>query len=71
MITGTIQASPMKCCPAVVLLKPTRIQKEISKNLTSDVTVTSFLKQWEDLDLRETRQVIYHLKGNDESFLKM
>ena len=33
--------------------------------------MTSLLKQWENSDLRETRQIIYHLKGNDESFPKM
>ena len=30
--------------------------------------MTSLLKQSEILDLHETRQTIYHLKGNDESF---
>ena len=35
--------------------------------MTYDVTMTSLLKQWENLDLLETRKTIYHLKGNDES----
>ena len=39
--------------------------------MTYDVTMTSLLKQWENLDLRETRQIIYHSKGNDENFPKM
>ena len=50
---------------------PTRIQKEIFRNMTHDVTMTSLLKQWENSDLRETGQIIYRSKGNDESFPKM
>ena len=68
MISGTIQASPMKCCTAIVLLKTYQNTK---RNLSSDVTMTSFLKQWENWDLCEYRQIIYHLKGNDKSFLKI
>ena len=52
-------------------LKPSRIQKEKLRNLTYDVTMTSLLKTMRNLDLRETRQIIYHSKGNDESFPKM
>ena len=33
--------------------------------------MTSLLKQWENSNLRETRQIINHSKGNDESFPKM
>ena len=33
--------------------------------------MTSLLKQWQNSDLRETRQIIYRSKDNDESFLKM
>ena len=36
-----------------------------------DVTMTSLLKTRGNSDLRETRQVIHHSKGNDESFPKM
>ena len=50
---------------------PTRIQKEMFRNLTFDVTMTSLLKQWENSELRETRQMIHHSKANDESFPKM
>ena len=39
--------------------------------MTYDVTITSLQKQWQNSDLRETRQIIHHSKGNDESFLKM
>ena len=28
-------------------------------------------KQWENLDFRETKQIMYHSKGNNESLLKM
>ena len=61
----------MKLCTVIVLLKSYQITKENFKNLTYDVTMTSLLKQWENSDLRETRQIIYHSKGNDESFPKM
>ena len=39
--------------------------------MTYDVTMTSLLKTMGKLDLRETRQIIYHSNGNDESFPKM
>ena len=39
--------------------------------MTYDVTMTSLLKQWENSDLRETKQIIYQSQGNDESFPKM
>ena len=39
--------------------------------MTYDVKITSLLKQWENSDLRETRQIINHSKANDESFPKM
>ena len=39
--------------------------------MTYDVTVTSLQKQWQNSDLRETRQIIYHSKSNDDSFSKM
>ena len=72
MTSGTVKASPMKLFTVIVLLlRSTRIQKEILKNFTYDVTITSLLKQWENSDLRETRQIIYHSKGNDKSFPKM
>ena len=61
----------MKLCTVIVLPKASRIQKEKFRNFTYDVTMTSLLKQWEHSDLRETRQIIYHLKGNDESFPKI
>ena len=44
------------------------MQKEIFRNLTSDVTMTSLLKTMGNFDLRETIQIIYRLKGYDESF---
>ena len=36
-----------------------------------DVTMTSLLKTMGNSDLHETRQIIYHSKGNGESFPKM
>ena len=32
--------------------------------------MTSLLKQYENSDLHEARQIIHHSKGNDESFPK-
>ena len=71
MISGTINASPMKLCTVIVPLKAYQNTKGIFKKLTYDVTMTSLLKQWENSDLRETRQIIHHSKGDDESFPKM
>ena len=36
-----------------------------------DVIMTSLPKQWKNTDLRETKQIIYHSKGIDESYPKM
>ena len=33
--------------------------------------MTSLPKQWQNSDLRETKQIIYHSKGIDESYPKM
>ena len=49
----------------------TRTRKEISKYMTYDVTMTSLVKQWENSDLCETRQIGYHPKGNNWNFPKM
>ena len=32
--------------------------------------MTSLQKQWENFDLCRTRQIIYHLKGNDDSLFE-
>ena len=37
----------------------------------NDVIMTSLPKQWENADLRETKQIIHHSKGTDESCSKM
>ena len=71
MISGTIQASPVKLCTVIALLKVYQNTERNDKNLTYDVTMTSSLKQWENSDHDETMQIIYHLKGNDESSSKM
>ena len=71
MISGTSKASPMKLCTVIVLLKANQNTKRNFQNMTYDVTMTSLLKQLENSDLRKTRQIIYHSKGNDESFPKM
>ena len=71
MISATIQASPMKLCTFIVLRKAYQNTKRKFRNLAYDVTMTSLLKQWENLDFRKTRKIGYRLKGNDESFPKM
>ena len=40
------------------------------KNLTYDVTMTSLLKQLENSDLLEIKQMKYHSKGNDKACQK-
>ena len=55
----------------MVLIKAYQNTKEIFKNLTYDVTMTSLLKQWQISDLRETKKILYYSKRNDESFPKM
>ena len=62
--------SPMKLCKAIVLLEVHQITLKIFRNLSCDITMTSLLKM-ENSDLRETRPIIYHSKGNDKSFPKM
>ena len=69
MISGTIKASPMKLCTVIVLLKATSIQKEIVKNMTYDVPMTSLLKTMRKFG--SPRNQTNYSKGNDESFPKM
>ena len=38
--------------------------------ITNDVIMTSLPKQWQNSELRETKQIRYHLKGIDESLSK-
>ena len=71
MISGTIKANRMKLCTVIVLLKVYQNTKRNFQNMPYDVTMTSLLKLWQNSDLRETRQIIYHSKGNDESFSKI
>ena len=52
-------------------LRSIRIYKEIFRNLSYDVTMTSLPKQYKNLDRYEAKQIIHHSKGNDESFPKM
>ena len=63
------KASEVKLCTVIVLLKT--FQNTKKKNLTYDVTMMPLLKQLENSDLRETGQIIYHSKSNDESFPKI
>ena len=63
MISGTIITSEMKLCTVTVLRKTFQNKKKYQKS-SYDVTMTSLLKQWENPDLRETEQIIYHSKGN-------
>ena len=70
MFSGTINASHMKLYTVIVLLKTFQNTKKL-RNLTYGLTMTSLLKQWGNSDLRETGEMIYHSKDNDESFRKM
>ena len=50
------------------LHKICKFENHVTRN---DVIMTSLPKQWKNADLRETKQIIYHLKGIDESYPKM
>ena len=39
--------------------------------ITNDVIMMSLSKQWQNSDLRETKQIIYYSKGDDETYPKM
>ena len=72
MVSGIIQASPMKLCTVVVLLKAYQNTYRIFQKCDAWHHNDVITKTMENSDLRETRQMIHHLKGiNDESFLKM
>ena len=71
MISGTSKASQMKLCTVIVLLNTYQNTKRNFKNMTYGVTMTSLPKTMGNLDLSETRQIIYHSKCNDESCPKM
>ena len=64
MISGTIKAGPVKLCTVISLSE----YKRNFQNVNYDVKMTSLLKQWQNSDLRETRQIIYHSKGNVRKF---
>ena len=61
MISETTEASQMKLCIVIVLLKTFQNIKKNFRNPAYDVTMTSLLKQWENSDLSETAQIIYHI----------
>ena len=60
----------MKLCTVLVLLKAYHTKRNF-QNMPYDVTMTLLLKQWENSDLRKTRQNVHDSKGIDESFPKM
>ena len=63
MISVTSKASPMKLCTVIVLLKIYQNTERNFQNMTYDVTMTSLLKLWKNVDFLETKQVIYRSKG--------
>ena len=71
MISGTIKTGKMKLCTVIVLLKAYQNAKRNFQNMIYDVTMTSLLKTMAKFGPPQTRQIIYHSKGNDESFPKM
>ena len=70
MISGICKANPMKLCTVIRLHKPCQNTK--SKFQKSDLrcSIKLLLKTMGKFEPRETRQIIYHLKRNDENFLK-
>ena len=69
--TSKSSVTPPPPPPTDIVLLQVYQNKEIFRNMTYGVTVTSLLKQWENSHLRETKQIIYQSKSNDESFPKM
>ena len=65
------QPTELKLGKLIVHLKFHEIYKFENHVTTNDVIMTSLLKQWKNADLRETKQIIYHSKGIDESYPKM
>ena len=69
MISGTIEASPMKLCTVIVLLKAYHnTQRNFQKYdlLRHNDVITKTMGKF-----GETKRIIYRSKGNDESFPKM
>ena len=67
MISGTIKAGQMKLYTVIALLKTF----ENTKNLKTSPMTSQQRHYKENSDLCETKQIIYHSAGNDESFPKM
>ena len=71
MISGTIEAGPMKICIVIVLLKAYQNTRKNFQKYGLWCYNDVITKTMGNLDPHETRQIIYHSKGNDESFPKM
>ena len=67
------QPTELKLCKLKVHSKFHKICKSENHVTSNDVTKTikNNGKQWGNADLRETKQIIYHSKGIDESYRKM
>ena len=57
----------MKLCTIKALLNEKQNKKNQKSDLRRQNDVIIKKKQRENSDLRETKQMIYHLKGNDET----
>ena len=75
-VYNTCQRQPteLKLCKLIVYPKFHKIYKSENHVTRNDVILTSLpktMEQWENVDLLETKQIIYHSKGIDESCPKM
>ena len=65
------QPKKLKLGKLIVHSKSHKICKFENHVTRNDVIMTSLPKQWKNVNLRETKQIIYHSKGIDESYPKM
>ena len=65
------QPTGLKLGKLIVLSKFHKICKLENHVTRNDVVMTSLPKTMENADLRETKQIIYHPKGIDESYPEM
>ena len=65
------QPTELKLCKLIVHSKFHNICKRENHVTRNDVIMTSLPETMENANLPETKQIIYHWKGIDESYLKM
>ena len=71
-VYNTCKQQPTELKLGKLLVQPKfhKICKFESHVKRNEVIITSLPKQWKNADLLETKQIIYHSKGTDESYPK-